>query len=325
MQNDWKSAFHFTPVERRGILVLLVLTVSLWYLPVLYTCFQLTKEPMDFTELKFLLDSLEKLPDEPPKRSHPKTNYRSQKPKKSSIRFVFDPNQIGKDSLQLLGFPDFLADRLIKYRNAGGRFRKSSDLKKLYGLRPELYQSLEAYIQIRKKPSTYSSTKVENTKNTQPDPSSTESEGENPEPQTPEPAKTAYSKQVLINQADAEAFRALYGIGPVLSDRIVKFRDKLGGFYQVEQIKEVYGLPDSTWQHIQEHLVLDTVPVKRIAINELDTKGLSRHPYISWKEAKILVKYREMHGPIVGDSTLREMHGLDAKFRIRVLPYLRYN
>ncbi|MEM6722932.1 MAG: helix-hairpin-helix domain-containing protein [Bacteroidota bacterium] len=324
MQNDWKSAFNFTRVERRGILLLLGLTICFWSLPCMFDLLRPTPDLVDFTDLKLALDSLENQADPAPLQTHRSRKNVSSKSKKPKVRFGFDPNQIGKDSLLLLGFPEFLADRLIKYRQAGGRFRTPSDLNKLYGLRPELYQSLEPYIEITERPSSPAFAKADTTEYSYPIPSGAESGRMRSESQAPESTKKAIPQQVLINQADAEAFRALYGIGPVLSERIVKFREKLGGFYAVEQVKEVYGLPDSTWQVIEEHLVFDPVPLQQLAINQLDEKGLSKHPYINWKTAKVIVKYRDVNGALRGDSSLMAIHGLEQEFVGRVLPYLDF-
>jgi DNA uptake protein ComE-like DNA-binding protein len=77
----------------------------------------------------------------------------------------------------------------------------------------------------------------------------------------------------------------------------VKFRNRLGGFYSIEQVKETYGLPDSTFVNIQASLQLNKVSLKNLDINQLDEKSLAQHPYIRYKLARLIVLYRNNHGP----------------------------
>lgn len=100
-----------------------------------------------------------------------------------------------------------------------------------------------------------------------------------------------------INTADSALWEALPGIGPVLAGRIVRFRDKLGGFYAISQIGETYGLPDSTFNKIQPYLRLTKVSLKKLDLNRMDEKSLARHPYIRYKLARLIVLYRSNHGP----------------------------
>jgi competence ComEA-like helix-hairpin-helix protein len=96
--------------------------------------------------------------------------------------------------------------------------------------------------------------------------------------------------------ADTTAFIALPGIGSKLASRIISFRDKLGGFYSVEQVGEVYGLQDSTFQKIRKWLKLENASVKKININTATAEELKSHPYIRWNLAKLIIAYRNEHG-----------------------------
>ena len=83
-----------------------------------------------------------------------------------------------------------------------------------------------------------------------------------------------------INGCDSAALVALPGIGPVLSARIIKYRKLLGGFASVEQLKEVYGLPEETYEMIKGRLYADSSGIRKININSSGYKELSRIPYI---------------------------------------------
>src|SRR5690606_106619 len=55
-----------------------------------------------------------------------------------------------------------------------------------------------------------------------------------------------------INTCDTATLKQVYGIGPVLAERITKYRSLLGGFVTKEQLNEVYGLKDEALQNIYE-------------------------------------------------------------------------
>jgi competence protein ComEA len=123
---------------------------------------------------------------------------------------------------------------------------------------------------------------------------------------------------IFINSADSSAWEALPGIGPTLAARLIRFREKLGGFYSIAQVAETYGLPDSTFKKIQASLRLDSGLLKKLNINQMDEKSLGQHPYIRYKLARLIVQYRSNHGPfshpedlynipLVNDSIYRKL------------------
>ena len=61
---------------------------------------------------------------------------------------VFDPNTADSSTLVHLGFKPWQAKNMVKYRTAGGKYRKPEDLKKLYGMTDSMYQALTPYIYI---------------------------------------------------------------------------------------------------------------------------------------------------------------------------------
>ena len=116
-----------------------------------------------------------------------------------------------------------------------------------------------------------------------------------------ESKKEIFSKEpkydiVNINTADTSGFIALPGIGNKLAFRIVNFRDKLGGFYSIDQIGETYGLPDSVFRKIKPFLKLETNLVKKFNINTATKDEMKSHPYIKWNLANAIVEYRNQHG-----------------------------
>lgn len=129
-----------------------------------------------------------------------------------------------------------------------------------------------------------------------------------------------------INLADSTAWERLPGIGEKLSSRIVRYRERLGGFVAMEQMKEVYGISDSLIHFLQSKLVLkkDFSP-RKLKINEADYGILRKHPYVSHTMAKILLSYRKQHGDIDNEKMLMEINGLDLLEIKKLLPYLDFD
>lgn len=127
---------------------------------------------------------------------------------------------------------------------------------------------------------------------------------------------------VDINLADTTAFIALPGIGSKLADRIVRFREKLGGFYSIEQIGEVYGLADSIFQKFKPLLLMVHFPVKKININTASLDELKAHPYIRFTIAKSIIAYREQHGVFTSLEDLKKIVLMTEDIFTKVYPYL---
>jgi len=127
-----------------------------------------------------------------------------------------------------------------------------------------------------------------------------------------------------INTADSLTWISLKGIGPTFAHRILLFREKLGGFYTVSQLKEVYGL-DSAWvnsHHAQ--LKLGRGVYRKFRINLLDWKSF-RHPYIPYAQAKLVLNYRAQHGAFRDFEQLKAVTLLDIKSWERMIPYLDFD
>lgn len=126
-----------------------------------------------------------------------------------------------------------------------------------------------------------------------------------------------------INLADSVAWIGLKGIGPGFAKRILAYRDRLGGFDAVLQLKEVYGL-DSVWVEANKsHLkigegVFRTLKINRLAWNEL------RHPYLPYAQVKLFLTYRKQHPYIASYEELEHIHGVDLGVWIRLKPYLSF-
>lgn len=206
--------------------------------------------------------------------------------------FFFDPNTISEQEWKKLGVKERTIRTILNYLKKGGRFRTPSDLKKIYGIREEDVRVLEPFVRIGV------GGEMSNVK-------SETGDGRG------EMSKVKREKRevavVDINEADTTAFISLPGIGSKLAARIVAFREKLGGFYAVEQISEVYGISDSTFLLIKPYLRTANSSVRKIDINNATFQELSSHPYIRKDLAKTIIAYRNEHGPFRQTMDLKKI------------------
>ena len=135
--------------------------------------------------------------------------------------------------------------------------------------------------------------------------------------------KTNFSDITIeINQAGKEDFVKLKGIGEILSERILKYRTKLGGFNNTLQIKEVYGVTDSLYLSIKKNLKLNASKIKKIDINQENLENLKSHPYISDKLAYQMINYREKVKPFDSVEEIKKLYVMNDSIYNKLFPYL---
>jgi competence protein ComEA len=303
MNNNWKEWFVFTKKERTGIIVLVICILSATCLPWFFSAVfenpdkKLTKQiHEDLLRLRVTTDSSE-LTRTDRDGERDMAHYDLPAEKNPVNFFEFDPNTLSAEGWRKLGLRDRAIRIIQKYLSRGGKFREPADLKKIYGLSQELAARLIPYVRIYLPKPTYEKKEFVRFKKAEP-------------------------SIVDINSADSSALIALPGIGNKLARRIILFRDKLGGFYSVEQVKETYGLPDSTFQKIRGRLQINAGAVKKININTSDTKELGSHPYIGRNLANAIVRFREQHGPYNTIGNLQEIVLITPEIFQKIVHYL---
>ncbi len=133
------------------------------------------------------------------------------------------------------------------------------------------------------------------------------------------------SKPLNLNRCDSASLEALPGIGPVLSARIIKFRNLLGGYVRAEQLKEVYGLTEETFIMISPRVFTDSLTVRKIRINEAGFNELIRHPYFKRNEVSAILKFRELKGKITGIGDMTENNLISPETAIKIGDYLDFS
>jgi len=129
---------------------------------------------------------------------------------------------------------------------------------------------------------------------------------------------------VDINRCDTSELIRLPGIGPVLSLRIIKYRQLLGGYAIKEQLREVYGLKPETYETIKENISVDTSCIEKIEINSADFKRLIRMPYFEKSQVSSILKFRELEGRIRSIEELVENKLIGEETAGKVKPYLKF-
>lgn len=127
-----------------------------------------------------------------------------------------------------------------------------------------------------------------------------------------------------LNNCDSASLESLPGLGPVLSSRIIKYRNLLGGFVSVEQLREVYGLSEETYKLVSVMLKADSGLVRKIPVNSADYRQLIRLPYLERSEVSSILKYRELMKRIENIGELIENKIITPEEAKKIGPYLSF-
>ncbi|HOZ29765.1 MAG TPA: helix-hairpin-helix domain-containing protein [Bacteroidales bacterium] len=220
-------------------------------------------------------------------------NFYDKKTQKETKLFQFDPNLATKEEFLSLGFKPWQADNIIKFRDKGGVFKSFDDLANIYGLDQEHVEKLKPYVVISDKFKNY----------------------------TP-PTKKDPNIILDLNSATETDLQKISGIGPSYAKRIVEYKTRLGGFINVVQLKEVYGMTEELYSSIYGNFTINTDNTKKININTAEYFDLVSHPYISKENAKNILNYRNFAGKIKSTDELIKQKAVDKEFYDKILPYI---
>jgi len=309
-QQFLKDYFSFTKKERWGIISIVAIILLLIILPFFFPYFT-KKEKTDasqfakeIAQLRLDTSSKKSIANKIDDGYYNDYTPTSEKYISKPEVFFFDPNTASVADWIRLGIKSRTAETIQKYIEKGGKFYKPEDIKKIYGISGKDADRLIPYVSIK------------------------EAKKEYPHYQQKEDAdKKSYSKNYVnektdINEADTSAFIALPGIGSKLAKRIITYREKLGGFYSIDQVSETYFLPDSTFQKIKPHLAVDSKAIKKININSASVEEMKLHPYIKYNMANAIFQYRQQHSNYNSVEEIKHIMTVTDDFYNKVFPYL---
>lgn len=203
----------------------------------------------------------------------------------------FDPNKASASTLKQFGFSNYQANNLISYRGKGGAFKIPSDVLKIYGIDSAFYNSISEYISIEQLEVLPHSEIIEEI-------------------------------MVELNVADSADLIQLNGIGPTYANRIIKYRDLLGGYHSKDQLKEIYNFPEETYAKIHTQVYVDTLKIVKLRINFAEFPELLRHPYLNKAQVKALLAKREADGPFKDITELQVLKSFDSEIIGKISAYI---
>ena len=301
MKRIIKDYFTFSKKERVAVVILLLLIAFFIAIPYFYP---VKSGPPVIN--KTLLDFVERS-----KNLHTKkdsgideisTPYASSEPVAISHAavFAFDPNTLSANNWKRLGLSDKTIRTILNYRNKGGKFRSPDDIRKIWGIRKEDADRLIPFVQMEEISAKHFT--------------------ENSKPKT-EHTKTPIP--IDINAATIEDWKSLPGIGEVLANRIIKFREKAGGFSSTEQVRKTYGINDSVFGMISPYLKLNQGNIPKININTVSAYELRMRTGIADVQARAIVLYRNQYGPFQTVTDLKKIVFLTDSVYQRIVPYIQ--
>lgn len=303
----WKDFFYYSKSERRAILVLLTLLAVLVGACVFFP--DMKEEaiaPSDEETIKEIKTFLTGVHEREQKK-YPRYTT-SHKPERMKVVLSsFDPNLSDSIELLRLGLPAFIVRNILKYRDAGGKFRSAEDFSRIYGLTAEKFKVLKPYISIsaafQRKPDTLYQSESRAKRDTL--------------------AFYKYPEGTLVdvNHADTTELKKIPGIGHGIAAAIVNYRHRLGGFYDLSQLREI--------KYVNEEMMkwfkLENSPIHQINANKAGLDKLRSHPYLNFYQAKVILEYRRKIGKLKSLSQLSLYEEFTEKDLERLSHYLTFD
>ena len=226
--------------------------------------------------------------------------------------FPFNPNTMTEEEGLKMGLTDRQVRNIINYRESGGHFYSKKDLGRLYTISESDFEQLEPFIVLpvvsRETRTGREQAKSKEMKR------GTESE------------KTVKKEIPIVdvNVVDSATLVELPQLGSYTAGRIVSYREKLGGFISLEQLREVKGIDSTRYEAIFPYLRLESVEIKQLDVNRSDFKTLVNHPYLNYNQVKTIVNHREKKGMIKNWTQLQTVVGEKEPINPLVERYLKY-
>ena len=140
----------------------------------------------------------------------------------------------------------------------------------------------------------------------------------------PKTEKYPVGTVVELNTADTTILKKVPGIGSTFARRIIKYRELLGGFFTVEQLREVYGLDEERYNAMKSWFSADMSLICPLEIHKISFKELCKHPYINYQQARIIEQLRKQKGKLSGWENLQLLEEFTETDKERLTPYLSF-
>lgn len=261
-----KIFLKFTSKQRKGIFLLVIIIITIqtahFFIDFSQQPLLSTSKQEEWFSLQADIDSLKKLREE-----------------STSIIRTFNPNFITDFKGYKLGMTTEEIDRFLEFRKTNKYINSALEFQKITKVSDSLLKVMTPQFKFPN----WTVNKKKNKKAN---------------------SQSFVSKQkkielMDINRAAKEDLEKVYGIGAVLSERIIKQREKLEFFVDMEQIKYIWGLSSEVIENLNKHFrIIEQPTIKKININDASVEELLRLPYFNYKLIKDIITYRSMNNGI---------------------------
>jgi len=215
--------------------------------------------------------------------------------KENKSLFMFNPNTLKDDGWIALGLSEGKIKVLRNYQKSGAYFKKKEDLQRCYAFGDAFYNTIKEYVSIP--------------------------EIHELESKILQPITTA--QIIELNQADSLSLISIIGIGPFYAKQILKYRSELGGFYSYNQFSEIWGLEKLDVEKLKLQTLIDTLYIRKVNVNTIELEQLKIHPYLNYKQAKMIVNYRIQHGDFKQVKDIQKIRPISPEIFRKIVPYLQ--
>jgi competence protein ComEA len=315
MKDRIKDYFEFTSKEQRGIIILLGIMLFS-FLANIFLPFIIPEKPFNIepfkSEVGIFLESIEK---QDSAFGFKKSEYfegsgtpgHAELENFKALPFNFNPNKLSEDEWLKIGMNKRIVNNIVRYKSKGGVFRDKEGFRKIYAMTEEVYMVLEPYLQFDI-PKPYQSSNLPDT--------SKYYKNEPYENQAPE------SILIELNSADSAALLVLNGIGPSFAGRIIRYRNKLGGYDHPEQLLEIKGLDSTRLLLFRQQITINPALIRKIDLNEVVFKELLKHPYFEYYLVKAIFEKKDEIKQFDSVEQIRKIPVMYEELYEKISPYL---
>ena len=286
----YEDPFVISKRSKRGLLVLILASFGLIFFPRVYMFFQ-KEEALVINSEK--IAEFERTHKKFKKRNY--SNYYSKKKKYKAPVSKFNPNNYSLSDWMNLGLSEKQSVVVLKFTSRG--IYSEQDLKRIFVIPDVLFELIRDSVVY-------------------------------PERFQNSPNQESFKKQakqitlINLNTADTTEFMKIYGIGAFYAKQIIRYREKLGGFFKKEQLFEVWKMTTDAYDKIKDHVFISEKDVKRININSVTIEELKVHPYLKWNQANSIVKMRMQRNGFKNIEEIKESVLIDSETYEKLFPYL---
>ncbi|MFD0976243.1 ComEA family DNA-binding protein [Salinimicrobium gaetbulicola] len=282
-----KSHFVFNRSQQNGIFLLVLIIIVL---QLVYFFYPFSSEVVEGREQQKVVEELQRSVDSLKSIAAEKGTFELQ---------PFNPNLISDYKGYTLGMSVEEIDRLLAFREKGLWVNSSEEFREVTGVSDSLLKKIAPYFKFPE----WKKKEISNK-------------------DIPKNTLSTPRKKQDLNAASTEELQVINGIGEKLSERIVKYRSKIGGFRSSLQLEDVYGLSPEVIERLNRAFEVRSIPQEKLSLNSITVLDLSEIPYFNYELARSIITYRQNRGTISSFEELEHIKGFPVDKIERIKLYL---